>query len=512
VYAKIFESILRSSVWVNHPPHVRVAWIGLLLLARPGRLPDGRRVGIVQGTPLGLARALSLEPEQFEEALQVLMAPDPDSTSMEFDGRRVIQLKPNRWAIVNFCRYQRMRDEDHRRMQSRELMRELREARKGGAAVVRPEDSSAWPTEGTKVDINGLKVQRTSPNRSTGSARCANNANIANRGDALGASSNEPTSSARCANNANIFETGTQDGANQEGSVTSARCANNANIANSGGSSIEGRRDRFIKTGGAILAHGAEGESAILAPSASAGAQKPEFSTVFPQGAFRAGQVVDCVGYVSTCSTAFPQLFHNFSTGSPQEESAVATRESGEVHKSECKVYYDGRENKKISQGSIVVGEKGDRGESKGGKGGKGVVTSPTLFADQVQGSEPPSKAKQSKGKKSPASAVWELHPGEEPVMTFPCEGETDTWALSPSGLRWLKEHYRTVDVEAELRSARAWLFGNPGRLKTARGMPRYLINWLEKAARDRRGYKRQPDLLAGVEDLLKGAEKGGEE
>jgi hypothetical protein len=258
--------------------------------------------------------------------------------------------------------------------------------------------------------------------------------------------------------------------------------------------------DRNPDAESAILARSGGSAGAILAPPAGSKGAGPEFSTGFPQDTVLNEQVVDCVGDVPTFSTAFPQVFHSFSTTFPQPPNSPASSRPARLHKNECSAYYYDKESTEISQESIVVGDMEDRGGCKGGKGGKGVVTYPA------------SQPKHTKPKRSTASSIWVLQPGEEPVMNFPCEGEADTWALSPSGFRWLQEHYRTVDVEAELRSAKAWLVGNPGRLKTARGMPRFLVNWMEKAARDRRGYRRQPDLLAGVEDLLKGAGEGGDE
>jgi len=42
-----------------------------------------------------------------------------------------------------------------------------------------------------------------------------------------------------------------------------------------------------------------------------------------------------------------------------------------------------------------------------------------------------------------------------------------------------LKETYPRIDVEFQLRKARMWLIANPAKQKTARGMTRFLNNWM---------------------------------
>jgi hypothetical protein len=146
MYVKLFERMLRSSVWAGQPLHVRVAWVGLLLLARPGYLEDGTRVGIVYGTRLALARALDMDPEQFSEALDLLMSPDPDSTSPEWDGRRVIEVAKNTYAIPQYWKYREMRDGEMEREEARLRMRARRAAERADA-------NTSEKGSGTSVDV-----------------------------------------------------------------------------------------------------------------------------------------------------------------------------------------------------------------------------------------------------------------------------------------------------------------------------------------------------------------------
>lgn len=77
-------------------------------------------------------------------------------------------------------------------------------------------------------------------------------------------------------------------------------------------------------------------------------------------------------------------------------------------------------------------------------------------------------------------------------------------WAL-PERLvdSWL-ELYPTIDVMVEIRKAVAWIAGNPGRRKTASGMPRFLVNWLNRAT-DRGGpHHRQSEREFTQQELQK--------
>ena len=55
-------------------------------------------------------------------------------------------------------------------------------------------------------------------------------------------------------------------------------------------------------------------------------------------------------------------------------------------------------------------------------------------------------------------------------------------WALLRSKADGLAKAYPGVDVAAEALRMTAWLEANPGRRKTARGMPRFVRAWIERA------------------------------
>lgn len=71
------------------------------------------------------------------------------------------------------------------------------------------------------------------------------------------------------------------------------------------------------------------------------------------------------------------------------------------------------------------------------------------------------------------------LTPTDHVVFTYPTVGQNSAWHLTESHLARLQERFPNIDVRSQCRMALAWLEANPGRRKTPRGMPRFLVNWL---------------------------------
>lgn len=71
---------------------------------------------------------------------------------------------------------------------------------------------------------------------------------------------------------------------------------------------------------------------------------------------------------------------------------------------------------------------------------------------------------------------------GSPPVLVFSTVGRTSTWDLTNSQLCDWKGLFPHLDVSAEMRKAAAWVQANPSNRKTAKGMPRFLVNWLNRA------------------------------
>lgn len=68
-------------------------------------------------------------------------------------------------------------------------------------------------------------------------------------------------------------------------------------------------------------------------------------------------------------------------------------------------------------------------------------------------------------------------------MLSFPIEGPGGPlWHLTRDKLREYEQTYPSLDVLTEARKALQWVRDNPARRKTARGMPRFLTNWLNRA------------------------------
>lgn len=115
-YTKLFSSIVDSTIWCESSD-TKVVWITLLALAD--------RHGYVPASVPGLAKAAAVSVDAVREALAKFMAPDPDSRSQEYEGRRV-DVADRGWLILNYERFRDMRDEEARKEYERERKREQR--------------------------------------------------------------------------------------------------------------------------------------------------------------------------------------------------------------------------------------------------------------------------------------------------------------------------------------------------------------------------------------------------
>ena len=115
-YAKLFQSILRSSIWLEDDQTVRV-WVAMLALAD--------RNGYVGASVGGLAAQSRVSKKKVLAALEKFLAPDEDSRSQEHEGRR-IEVADRGWILLNYHRFRDMRDEDARRQYERDRKRDQR--------------------------------------------------------------------------------------------------------------------------------------------------------------------------------------------------------------------------------------------------------------------------------------------------------------------------------------------------------------------------------------------------
>lgn len=117
-YAKVFDSLLTSSLWCHEHYVIRI-WIAMLARC------DSR--GVVGGSIPGFASLCRVTRGEMEQALEVLLSPDPDSRTPDHEGRR-LEVVPGGWRILNYKAY---RDKGQDKEGSKApFMRTLRERRK----------------------------------------------------------------------------------------------------------------------------------------------------------------------------------------------------------------------------------------------------------------------------------------------------------------------------------------------------------------------------------------------
>jgi hypothetical protein len=100
-------------------------------------------------------------------------------------------------------------------------------------------------------------------------------------------------------------------------------------------------------------------------------------------------------------------------------------------------------------------------------------------------------------------------------VSVLPCVGQGPSeYEVTELQVALWREAYPGIDVLGEVRKARAWLEANPTRRKTHRGMPAFLVSWLNRAqdrgaggsaprtAANERGRQLGTDFTKTLEDL----------
>lgn len=83
-------------------------------------------------------------------------------------------------------------------------------------------------------------------------------------------------------------------------------------------------------------------------------------------------------------------------------------------------------------------------------------------------------------GLEIPEIGITLYTPAEPPLLVFPCQGQPDCWPLDSKRVEQWQRLYPGLDVLAQCRMALAWVEAN--RPKTFRGMPKFLVSWLNRA------------------------------
>lgn len=122
LYAKLDQRIVYSSMWEEDGDTCKV-WVTLLAL-------KNIHTGIVDKNITGIARLCKLPIEKVEEAFKKFQSPDPNSSSKELEGRRIVQVDRG-WRVVNHQQYMEMGWSEEKKEYERRRKAEYR-ARKNG--------------------------------------------------------------------------------------------------------------------------------------------------------------------------------------------------------------------------------------------------------------------------------------------------------------------------------------------------------------------------------------------
>ena len=116
-YAKVFQSIVFSSVW-EQDDATRIVWLTLMVMAD--------KHGEVTGNVHSLARVAKVSTEACERALDLFLNPDPGSRTETCEGRR-LQTVEGGWALVNHDTYTSKASAQDRREQAARRQQRYRE-------------------------------------------------------------------------------------------------------------------------------------------------------------------------------------------------------------------------------------------------------------------------------------------------------------------------------------------------------------------------------------------------
>lgn len=139
-YAKVFDTIIHSSIWAE-PSDTRVLWITMLVMSD--------RDGVIQASTSGLARAANITLESCKAALSILEAPDIDSKDKDYGGRRVERLDSGGWKVLNKAKYRDLQTPEQAGWAERQ--RRHRESKEGGSHVTSRDPSSTSVSGSTQI-------------------------------------------------------------------------------------------------------------------------------------------------------------------------------------------------------------------------------------------------------------------------------------------------------------------------------------------------------------------------
>lgn len=143
-WGKLHEEIVRSSIW-SEDYATRLVWVTMIAIKDA--------TGYVGASVTGLARTANVTVPECQAALEKLLAPDPDSRSKEFDGRR-IEVADRGWRVLNSDRFRNGHSDDPQAADARERKRRSRErqAARAPLSALSPQRSDPDPKSDADAD------------------------------------------------------------------------------------------------------------------------------------------------------------------------------------------------------------------------------------------------------------------------------------------------------------------------------------------------------------------------
>ena len=122
------------------------------------------------------------------------------------------------------------------------------------------------------------------------------------------------------------------------------------------------------------------------------------------------------------------------------------------------------------------------------------------VYGNSIQGNSIPTNSIQGNVNTCPETKASSgpMPPVDSPVLEFPCDGKPKTWGLTESQLAQWRVLFPSLDVDAECRSALAWVLASAERRKTARGMQRFLVGWFDRSQNRGNGKGKPQQASAG--------------
>lgn len=146
-FTKLFSSMLTSTIW-REDDKTRIVWITLLALSDFN--------GNVSASIPGLAALANVSTKDCRGAVAKLLAPDADSRTKLFDGRRIAEIDGG-WKILNYVKYRDLGRKLDRTDYLRVKQREYRERQQTSTSEDKPSTlTSVSVSESVGTGVGGV--------------------------------------------------------------------------------------------------------------------------------------------------------------------------------------------------------------------------------------------------------------------------------------------------------------------------------------------------------------------